>query len=141
MQNTSHAVMAQRNEPKNSLDDFPTPPWATRALIEHVIYHKSMLARMKCLEPACNRGFMSKVLVETFAEVVSSDVHPYGYGEIRDFIKTPMNAQSVDWVITNPPFRLAEDFIKRGLDVARNGVAMLTRTTFIESVGLSLIHI
>src|SRR5437868_4969552 len=26
MQNTSHAVMAQRSEPRDSLDDFPTPP-------------------------------------------------------------------------------------------------------------------
>lgn len=37
-QNTSHAVMAQRAEAHDSLDDFPTPPWATRALIEHVIW-------------------------------------------------------------------------------------------------------
>ena len=29
MQNTSHAVMAQRTEAKDSLDNFPTPPWAT----------------------------------------------------------------------------------------------------------------
>ncbi len=27
MQNVSHAVMAQRKEPKDSRDDFPTPPW------------------------------------------------------------------------------------------------------------------
>jgi hypothetical protein len=33
MQNTSHAVMAQRHEAADSPDDFPTPPWATRALI------------------------------------------------------------------------------------------------------------
>ena len=33
-QNTSYAVMAQRAEAKDSLDDFPTPPWATRALID-----------------------------------------------------------------------------------------------------------
>ena len=26
MQNTSHAVMAQRSEARDSLDDFPTPP-------------------------------------------------------------------------------------------------------------------
>jgi hypothetical protein len=38
-------------------------------------------------------------------------------------------------VITNPPFRLGEDFIKRAMGVARRGVAMLTRTVFIESVG------
>ena len=40
-QNTSHAVMAQRFEAKDSLDDFPTPPWATRALLEHVIVTKN----------------------------------------------------------------------------------------------------
>ena len=59
MQNTSHAVMAQRNESRESLDDFPTPLWAIRALIEHVIHDKAALASMSCLEPACNRGFMS----------------------------------------------------------------------------------
>ena len=37
VQNISHAVMAQRHEAKDSLDDFPTPPWATRALLEHVL--------------------------------------------------------------------------------------------------------
>jgi hypothetical protein len=41
----------------------------------------------------------------------------------------------VDWVITNPPFRLAEDFVQRSLVVARRGVAILARTVFIESVG------
>lgn len=31
-QNRSHAVMSQRVEAHDSLDHFPTPPWATRAL-------------------------------------------------------------------------------------------------------------
>jgi hypothetical protein len=35
-QNTSYAVMAQRIEAQDSLDDFPTPPWA-RALKEHIL--------------------------------------------------------------------------------------------------------
>ena len=42
---------------------------------------------------------------------------------------------AVDWVITNPPFRLAEEFVIRSFDVARHGVAMLVRTVFLESVG------
>jgi hypothetical protein len=134
-QNTSHAVMAQRSESSDSLDDFPTPPWATRALLEHVITEKLDFAKLTCLEPACNRGFMSMVLEEYFCEVKSSDVCPYGYGELRDFLEIPYAAGSVDWVITNPPFRLGEDFIRKGLNVARRGVAMLTRTVFIESVG------
>jgi hypothetical protein len=37
MQNRSHAVMAQRIEAADSPDDFPTPPWATRGLMEHVV--------------------------------------------------------------------------------------------------------
>src|SRR4029450_11125126 len=62
MQNTSHAVMAQRAELKNSLDDFPTPPWATRALLEHVIVGRRTLNAMTCLEPACGRGHMAVAL-------------------------------------------------------------------------------
>jgi hypothetical protein len=134
-QNTSHAVMAQRSEALDSLDDFPTPPWATRALIEHVITKPRDLTEMSCLEPACNRGFMSMVLDEYFREVSSSDIYAYGYGDVEDFLETPLAANSFDWVITNPPFRLGEAFILKGLQVARHGVAMLTRTVFIESVG------
>jgi hypothetical protein len=135
MQNTSHAVMAQRAELKNSLDDFPTPPWATRALVEHVIASKASLATMTCLEPACGRGHMAVALADYFKEITSYDVFDYGFGRVADFLKTKYPDQSFDWVITNPPFRLGEDFIVRSLKIARCGVAMLTRTVFIESVG------
>src|ERR1044071_558438 len=100
-QNTSHAVMAQRSEAKDSLDDFPTPPWATRALIEHVLQSKAALNRQNCLEPACGLGHMAKVLAEYFREVSSADTHDYGYGRQQDFLKQPLAANSFDWVITN----------------------------------------
>ena len=135
MQNTSHAVMAQRFEAKDSLDDFPTPPWATRALIEHVIGPASKLQQQSCLEPACGAGHMAKVLAECFAEVRASDIHDYRFGEVNDFLRSPAAADSVDWVITNPPFRLAEAFVLRSLILAREGVAILARTVFVESVG------
>ena len=133
-QNTSHAVMAQRVESKDSLDDFPTPPWATRALIEHVI-GKEAVEGKTCLEPACNRGFMAQPLGEYFQSVQSSDVFDYGFGETVDFLAQKYQASSYDWVITNPPFKLAEAFVREGMRVATAGVAMLTRTVFIESVG------
>jgi hypothetical protein len=135
MQNTSHAVMAQRAELKNSLDDFPTPPWATRALVEHVIASKEGLASMACLEPACGRGHMSVALAGYFREVTSYDVFDYGFGPVKDFLKSNHPELSYDWVITNPPFRLGEEFIARAMKIARHGVAMLSRTVFIESVG------
>jgi hypothetical protein len=64
--------MAQRNEAQDSLDDFPAPLWATRALIEHVLTNKRVLADMSCLEPACGAGHMAKVLGEYFGEVKAS---------------------------------------------------------------------
>ena len=127
--------MAQRAELKNSLDDFPTPPWATRGLIEHVMTAKQALGSMTCLEPACGRGHMAVTLAEYFREVASFDVFDYNFGGVSDFLKAKHPDQSFDWVITNPPFRLGEEFIRRSMKIARNGVAMLTRTVFIESVG------
>ena len=107
MQNTSHAVMAQRTEGKTSLDDFPTPPWATRALVEHAISSKTPLRAMTCLEPACGRGHMSVTLAEYFREVTSYDVFDYSFGPVADFLKAKHNNGSYDWVITNPPLQLA----------------------------------
>jgi hypothetical protein len=78
---------------------------------------------------------MAQVLAEYFETVRASDVADYGYGEVQDFLTGLSGVKSVDWVITNPPFRLAEDFFERGRQVARKGVAVLTRTVFIESVG------
>lgn len=135
MQNTSHAVMAQRVEPTDSPDDFPTPPWATRALLEHVIGNKALLATQTCLEPACGAGHMARPLVEYFREVDCSDAYDYGYAPRRDFLTHPFETNSIDWVITNPPFRLAEEFVLRALNIARYGVAILARTVFLESVG------
>jgi hypothetical protein len=135
MQNTSHAVMSQRIEAKDSPDDFPTPPWATRGLVEHVLGSKDALAAMTCWEPACGAGHMSKVLKEYFHEVRSSDAYDYRYGEIFDFVATSNHKESYDWIITNPPFRHAEEFVLRGLKVARKGVAVLARSVFLESAG------
>jgi hypothetical protein len=151
-QNTSHAVMAQRAEPHDSLDDFPTPLWATRALIKHVIWPNSNvfapdaeMKKMRVWEPACNRGYMARPLKEFFGIVHASDIHDYSVDgadwcqdRVIDFLwagsESPQIAKNgVDWVITNPPFRLAEQFIARAWQVKGvQGVAMLVRTSFLE---------
>jgi hypothetical protein len=135
MQNTSHAVMAQRVEPQDSPDDFPTPPWATRALVEHVLKDTARLRMLTCLEPACGAGYMARPLAEYFGTVQSADAYDYGFGEVRDFLTYPYKQNSADWVITNPPFRLAEEFVLRAIHIATQGVAILARSVFLESVG------
>ena len=82
------AVMAQRREPPDALDYFPTPPWATRALFRHVLPALGIEAIGRVWEPACGEGHMAAVIAE-FARspVVASDVFSYGYGTApHDFL-------------------------------------------------------
>ena len=132
-QNTSSAVMQQRSEPHDSLDDFPTPPWATRALCEWIVENCNL--RGSCREPAANRGHMVKPLCEYFNEVWASDIFDYGAGFGQsDYLFGP-DPMPVGWTITNPPFRLAEQFIERALATSRHGVAVIVRSAFLEGVG------
>jgi hypothetical protein len=131
--------MASRYEAPDSLDFFPTPPWATRALIEHVFTKNERNRARTIMEPACGLGHMSEVLKESFGCVQASDVHDYGIGHRvgsfvgKDVIKAPPG--SFDWVITNPPFNLACEFAERALTIAKVGVALLVRTTWLETKG------
>lgn len=132
-QNKSNAVMATRIEPNDSLDDFPTGPWTARALFEHVLPHRGI----NIWEPAANRGFMVRGLKD-YGKVIGSDVYDYGAGfPVMDFLwhGTHAAAGTVDFIITNPPFRLAEKFIAKALEEATLGCAMFVRTVFVESEG------
>jgi len=78
---------------------------------------------------------MARPLAEFFGSVDAYDAYHYGFAPVRDFLTFPYEAKSHDWVITNPPFKLAEEFVDRALMVAQRGVAILARTVFLESVG------
>lgn len=132
-QNVSHAVMSQRTVSRDGRDDFPTPPWATHALVHYVI--GDTWRNYICLEPACGAGHMVHALAPHFKAIISSDAHDYGFAGVSDFLKNKWNDRAFDWVITNPPFKLAEEFVVEGLRVAHVGVAVLVRTVFLESGG------
>ena len=128
-------MMAKRTEETDSLDFFPTPLWATRALIEKVI-GAGNVSGLECLEPACGMGHMVRPLSEYFRAVDAFDIHPYGCGMVIDFLDIDeRESRRWDWIITNPPFNLAEQFIIKARTMCRHGVAMLVRTQFLETVG------
>ena len=134
-QNRSTAVMQRRAEPHDSLDDFPTPPWATRALCEWIRARGMLGWNEVCREPAANRGHMVKPLREFFGCVVASDIFDYGVGfDVEDYL-FGASPSVVSWTITNPPFRLAERFIDRAIDSSEDGVAMIVRSAFLEGIG------
>jgi hypothetical protein len=142
--NGARALMASRKDGKDTRDFFPTPPFATRALCEHVLplLQFGNLTGYRIWEPACGEGHMAEVLREYSSTVRASDVHDYGYGELFDFLDPKtygmlhMN-QFPDLIITNPPFRdaAAERFIERALLIAQLGVAMFVRQQFLETIG------
>ena len=136
--NRSTAVMQQRSEASDSLDDFPTHPWATRALCEMLQALGFEISDHVACDPACNRGFMAEPLREYFKDVIATDIHDYGYEAMEsqaDFLLDfPFSGGEVDWIITNPPFRIADDFIRNALNVANIGVAVLVRVAFDEGL-------
>lgn len=147
------AVMESRAEAHDSLDDFPTPAWATRALMEHVILPilsenagtpttpipiDIIRAKAKQLwtarEPCANRGYMVRPLQEYFVDVIASDIFDYGQGyKVEDYL-FPGPMPVAQFIIFNPPFRLGLQFIHKAFDTpCWAGVAAIVRTAFLES--------
>lgn len=105
-------------------DFFPTPRWATYALIDNENF------RGDIWECACGDGAMSVVLEDTEQHVLSSDLYDRGYGERGiDFLAPDRKA---DNVITNPPYNSAEGFVRSGLASANQKFALLLRLAFLE---------
>lgn len=106
-------------------DFYPTPPWATFALLDNEKFEGDVW------EPACGDGTMSRVIEAHGLHVRSSDLYNRGFGESGvDFLKSRRRA---DNIITNPPYNSAEGFVQAGLKLARNKFALLLRLAFLES--------
>lgn len=105
-------------------DFYPTPAWATHALIDNEKFVGDIW------ECACGDGAMSNVLSGATQSVISSDLYDRGYGEIGvDFIGSGRRA---DNIITNPPYNCAEAFVATGAQQASRKFALLLRLAFLE---------
>jgi hypothetical protein len=108
-------------------DFYPTPAWATYALIDNEAFSGEIW------ECACGDGAMSSVLEKTGNAIRSSDLYERGYGEAGvDFRDSNSSAPNI---ITNPPFNSAEEFVHAGLRQAKRKFALLLRLAFLEGVG------
>ena len=108
-------------------DFYATEPKAIEELMKIEKLNK------KIWEPACGMGHLAKPLIREGYEVRCTDLIDRGFGEGGvDFLW-----QFEDWdgdIITNPPYRLAEEFIRHGLDIIQKGnkVCMFLKLTFLE---------
>ena len=126
-------MVKRRSNYAESLDDFPTPRWATRALVECVLGEDALRGK-SVLEPACGRGHMAESLSEYGAVVTAQDVKCYGYPKhqnLVDFSRVNAPARRHDWVITNPPYKLAQAFYNEAMQSSTKGVALLMRVQWL----------
>lgn len=122
--NGSYKPTLKRYADLNGPDFFPTPAWATHALINSERFEGTIW------ECACGDGAMSSVLERTGCDVYSSDLYDRGFGEAGiDFLQTD---SVFDNIITNPPYNAAEAFVHHGLNKCRKKFALLLRLAFLE---------
>jgi hypothetical protein len=129
-QSRRHALSERGN------DLYETPPAATRALL------KVEQLPLRIWEPACGRGAIVNVLRAAGHDVIASDIADYGIPITapshwrRDFLLEHTAPAGIGAILTNPPYRIAGDFVRHALDLCPR-VVMLLRLAFLEGIGRS----
>lgn len=112
-------------------DYYATEPKATELLLAEEAFSK------KVWEPACGGGHMAKVLIEHGYDVRCTDITEREMGNVPydgnlDFLE--YSGKFSGDIVTNPPYKIALDFIKKAISVIETGhkVAMFLKLQFLE---------
>lgn len=124
---------------RREADFYPTPEWCTRALFESSF---PFLRFQNILEPCAGHGAISKVIkkYQPSCSLVQYELNKnkklQQYGEVTfgDFLKISKYDETIDCVVTNPPFSLAQEFIETCRKNYPNAdIAMLLPLSFLGS--------
>jgi hypothetical protein len=113
---------------RHESDFYPTPAECVHSLMDFI----DLPLSKPLWEPACGDGAISRTLEERGFTVISTDLRidsGYGTGGI-DFLQSERLA---DIIITNPPFNLSEDFIKKCTGIDVSVFALLLKATYWHS--------
>lgn len=129
--------MAQRESGYTRIDRdaYNTPRWATEAALREIMgtrFH----AGMRVLEPAAGTGQMVQPLCDAGFDVTTADIEhsicPLNY--CADFLQADASTyEEFDAIFTNPPYKHADAFVRRALELTRERrgmVAMLLGAKF-----------
>ena len=109
-------------------DDFyATHPTAAKLLMEVETFNRNIW------ECACGQGHLAKVFASAGYKVRATDVVKRGYGDgVLDFLQCT-SAWDGD-IITNPPYKYAEAFIMKALQLIPEGnkLALFLKLQFLE---------
>jgi hypothetical protein len=107
-----------KKQARHDRDFYPTPPEVTTALLEFLQLNRSCVI----WEPAAGDGAISEVLKAWGYTVLSTDIK-----DGDDYLTAHL--PDVDVIITNPPFTLASEFIRKAVSETPV-VAMLLKSQF-----------
>lgn len=125
-----HSCQVQRHALADRKDDlYETPEVAVHALLraEKLPHH--------IWEPACGPGRIVKALRGAGHTVWATDLVDYGLEASEfgvDFLMERQSRIDVEAIVTNPPFKLASEFVTHALALCPR-VVMLLRLAFMES--------
>lgn len=125
---TGGARVVQRD--RQDRDWYPTPADVTRVLLR-----RHDLSSEIIWEPCCGDGSMANVFEEFGARTVRSDIHPMCEGAMtQDFLTAEKVPEGVTAIVTNPPYKLAPQFIVRAMSFRPRFCAMFLKSTFWHAI-------
>lgn len=109
MKDAAWIVGAHSVDGRRAGDFYPTPTDVTQALMNFL----DLPTGTTIWEPACGKGDMTSVIRANGYNCIGTDIL---FGE--DFI-TVDQKEPFDWIITNPPFSIADKFIERAAKIGK----------------------
>lgn len=104
-------------------DYYTTDPTAVEQFLKHMHKKRHRLTGWfytTIWEPACGCGNISKVLEQNGYKVISTDLYDRGFGKCGlDFLTAELPSDC-NIIITNPPYALADEFVKHAMDILQN---------------------
>jgi hypothetical protein len=154
------STLNAKREGDDAIDDFQTPPWAIECMKDHLVrmltphaarlkagFTKSL--RPQILEPAVGEGNIVRVC-RTLGDWHGCDVRDVLAQDVRADVKMvrgsfldPSTLAALapppggyDMVITNPPYSLAMEFLRRSLELIHDDgwVVFLLRVGFLQAL-------
>lgn len=117
-------------------DFYETPPWMVRALTKYVDVSGAIY------EPCVGDHSILNALPKYIGRRFSNDLNPACLADTHGDASTDapwlalkdLAPDGIDWVITNPPFTnpIPMEILKRGLLIARKGVILMLRISYLE---------
>jgi hypothetical protein len=117
------ALRAEHAKPRHTNDWYVEPASAVHSLFDVVQFSGAIH------DPACGCGTIPETARARGYRTTGSDLiyRGWGIGDC-DFLT---DETIHDNIVTNPPYKLAEEFVRHGLEVSTGRVAVLVRISFL----------